>query len=1094
MNNDSDYLYVSIYANCIVRILSDCNSVSVAAILRAKCKVILSSNNNNFSAIYKLRNICNKNPTFFSILVMSANCTNVVFVRMVCKFTCCSTDRTCSGSLTCSHGPNVLVSNNLVEPTALHLKSGVVLTDNTVNCNFIACNGLVAHCIVSCFTVCAVETINCEFINSTVCNIEITILSIVNVGNNTCYIVLISGISVVCKEICESDSLCKCKSSAISRLNYCAAIAIALEVAVGICMTELFNFIAGVCVITSGACICCITCSFASRSCYRFFVIVTCSENFISGVCIAASASVSGVTICCTSRISYNCSIAVRMTKSSDNAVFNFAAGAAGAVLCTVNGFCGLCICDPFAPCVTKSGNFFLSFKNLIANRAVLTFGKTCFCTIRSNSLVNNLCMTAKLTVFFAAKLTNCLILTSSCATLVLALFFNGAKNELNGVNHCSNAAGNCCESNSLFYGCINCDLIVRTVIGVLCKSIFNAVNLDLGGISFILCNVNDNACYVIGNCKLKCSCSGACTKFDTGVTLSIVRRSVNLIHVSKLKCVSICSIRLGSAKCVTVNMSCIAVSAEVEYNLSNNCAFLVTAILTYAVNVSVICNVACCCTANSTSCRILTCSLSEAMLVSNNLVEPTVLHLSRCAVATNDTVNCDFIACNGLVAHCIVSCFTICAVETVNGVLIGCAVILNVEVTKLSIINLNDSTCDIILLGSIFICAESLSDSHCLFYCENRAAFGKKNFAALVIALEVAVFVLVTERICLVSGVGIIAESTSVSGVSTLCAGRICYNYVVVVLERRNYLCVCIAARASEGLNAIFCASRSGSYLGCVGVGVAESRNCTCFDLAASALAVLRAFCIDSRLNVNDPFAPCVTKSGNNLLSFENFLTNGTVRAFCKTCLCTSGSNCLVNYGSMTCSGDYFLLNLCIASCAVCALGETGFCTSGSFALKHHNVVTERLTVRFAANLAKSLLCTCSCAAYVIEKRTVCVTANLTDSLLCASSITAGMCVLIPFSVNNSVFGYRVCFKIPNLGIFAILIPIVKEIAFLVRIFGLCNKSALLNCLCGDTNALACDKVYRKFLCFNHGWFGSELFKPIANGVAARSESEYHD
>ena len=670
----------------------------------------------------------------------------------------------------------------------------------------------------------------------------------------------------------------------------------------------------------------------------------------------------------------------------------------------------------------------------------------------------------------------------------VLALFFNGAKNELDGVNHCSNAAGNCCESNSLFYGCINCDLIVRTVIGVLCKSIFNAVNLDLRSICFILCNVNDNACYVIGNCKLKCSCSGACTKFDTGVTLSIVRRSVNLIHVGKLKCVSICSIRLGSAKCVTVNMSCIAVSAEVEYNLSNNCTFLVTAMLTYAINVNVICNVTCCCTANSTSCRILTCSFRPVVLVSNNLVKPTVLHLKCSVVLTDNTVNGNFVACNGLVAHSVVSGIAVCAVETVNHEI--CT--FKLDVTVLSIVNLGNNTGYIVLISCVCVVCKEICKSLSLFKCKSSTVSRLNYLAALVITLEVAVLILVTERICLVSGVGIIAESTSVSGVSTLCAGRICYNYVVVVLERRNYLCVCIAARASEGLNAVLCASRSGGYLGCVGVGVAESRNCTCFDLAASALAVLRAFCIDGRLNVNDPLAEGMTCSRNNLLSFENFLTNGTVRTFCKTCLSTCGSNCLVNYGSMTCSGNNLLSFKNLAAFgAVRACSKTCLCASRSNCLVNYNGVTERIAVFFSANLTNSLVFTGSRATLMTKRFAVFLVTGSTDGTLLAGSRATNVNVGNPLCIDHCVVCDFVGVEAPETGAFSIRIPVYEIITLSCGVFGSCCKTAFRNCLCRNISSFAGDEVYDIFVLF---YRRINLVKPIAKGIAAGCERKYHD
>jgi hypothetical protein len=233
------------------------------------------------------------------------------------------------------------------------------------------------------------------------------------------------------------------------------------------------------------------------------------------------------------------------------------------------------------------------------------------------------------------------------------------------------------------------------------------------------------------------------------------------------------------------------------------------------------------------------------------------------------------------------------------------------------------------------------------------------------------------------------------------------------------------------------------------------------------------------------------VTESVNYFLSYENLVANRAVRAFSKTCFCASRSNCFVNNGSVTESVDYFLLNLCITSGAVCADCETGFCTGRSLAFKCHNVVTKRLTVGCAANLALSGSSTSSLTAGVGENGAVRVTANLTDSLLCASSSTTGVGVLIPFSINNGIFCYRVGIKVPNLGTFAILVPIFKEIAFLVRIFGLGNKSALNNCLRGNSNVLACDEVYCVLFLFN---VGIGTVEPVIDKAIAGCESQYHD
>ena len=43
------------------------------------------------------------------------------------------------------------------------------------------------------------------------------------------------------------------------------------------------------------------------------------------------------------------------------------------------------------------------------------------------------------------------------------------------------------------------------------------------------------------------------------------------------------------------------------------------------------------------------------------------------------------------------------------------------------------------------------------------------------------------------------------------------------------------------------------------------------------------------------------VTEFIDNILLNENFVTYGTMLTFCKTCFCTSGSYCLIDYLSVS-------------------------------------------------------------------------------------------------------------------------------------------------------------------------------------------------
>ena len=74
------------------------------------------------------------------------------------------------------------------------------------------------------------------------------------------------------------------------------------------------------------------------------------------------------------------------------------------------------------------------------------------------------------------------------------------------------------------------------------------------------------------------------------------------------------------------------------------------------------------------------------------------------------------------------------------------------------------------------------------------------------------------------------------------------------------------------------------------------------------------------------------MTLRGNSILSYESLAANGAVLTSGKTCLGTSGSNCLVDNLGVTLSGNSGLsYESLIANRAVRAFGKTGFGTSGS-------------------------------------------------------------------------------------------------------------------------------------------------------------------
>ena len=125
-------------------------------------------------------------------------------------------------------------------------------------------------------------------------------------------------------------------------------------------------------------------------------------------------------------------------------------------------------------------------------------------------------------------------------------------------------------------------------------------------------------------------------------------------------------------------------------------------------------------------------------------LGHPAVLHLRR-SVITDNTVNGDCVACNGLNIHCIISYRTVCGVNTVNKNLVT-VLVFDVHITIGSICNINDCTGNVILVGSIIILCIKCTKSKCLFNSKNRICCGRNYCSAVAIALVVAVLVDMTE------------------------------------------------------------------------------------------------------------------------------------------------------------------------------------------------------------------------------------------------------------------------------------------------------------------------------------------------------------
>ena len=306
-------------------------------------------------------------------------------------------------------------------------------------------------------------------------------------------------------------------------------------------------------------------------------------------------------------------------------------------------------------------------------------------------------------------------------ASVVAVVFVNvlarsNVNFEFDSVDHCSNAAGNGCERNSLRRGGVNNVYIICTIVGVLGKGICGAVYSNLCGVCLVFCYVNNNFGYFLRNGEGEGCCCGAGTQLNAGVTLCVVSRAVNLAQTGKVERVSTGGVRLGGTESISVNVSCVAVCTEIKYDgfggLVSFAAVLAGAVVisvtgsgdgfgdavqfangTYLLNGTV----------GSTSC-IGGGEYFVSVFASNNFVNPTILHLRSTAVLTDNTPNGDFITEVRLVSQGIITGLTVVGVETVDVELIA-VFILDVNVTILSIYYFNNNTGYIVLIGRVTVC-----------------------------------------------------------------------------------------------------------------------------------------------------------------------------------------------------------------------------------------------------------------------------------------------------------------------------------------------------------------------------------------------------
>ena len=99
----------------------------------------------------------------------------------------------------------MLTNNVFGNPTVLHLRSIAVLANDTVNGNCVTCNRLGCQILVRCFAICTVGAVNGEYVSERIGNIHVTVLIVVNLSDDTGYIVLTRGIGIVLLSLTQSD-------------------------------------------------------------------------------------------------------------------------------------------------------------------------------------------------------------------------------------------------------------------------------------------------------------------------------------------------------------------------------------------------------------------------------------------------------------------------------------------------------------------------------------------------------------------------------------------------------------------------------------------------------------------------------------------------------------------------------------------------------------------------------------------------------------------------------------------------------------------------------------------------------------------------
>ena len=258
---------------------------------------------------------------------------------------------------------------------------------------------------------------------------------------------------------------------------------------------------------------------FTANGAFNYCVIRACvfaiGSNVIFNSCFAFGMTES-IHCCCysgelsaTNRTVNYCLVRACVFAIGSNVVFNFCF--AGSVICkrkcnffsindfTTNGTVNYAVVRSCNLTCRVNAVFFNCFAGSVICKRKLFFGSAnFFATIR-------ICTINYFIIATGSNTCSINYIFSNCFTGIMRVFFNFAGNfEYDGVNHCSNTAGNSSNGNCLCRCGIYGDNVICAIIGILCKSIFLSVDINLRGVCLILSYVDIHAGYIRRNCKFE--------------------------------------------------------------------------------------------------------------------------------------------------------------------------------------------------------------------------------------------------------------------------------------------------------------------------------------------------------------------------------------------------------------------------------------------------------------------------------------------------------------------------------------------------------------------------------------------------------------